>query len=310
MKKRTNSNERYHVRAVERALFILKAFLGNAAELSTGEIGKRIELDPSTTFRLLATLESHGFVKQDPETGKYRLGVQCLELGSQFLKSNDVRDSSLKVMQPLRDQFGETVHLGVLDGDEIVYLEKVAGSHAIGLMSSRVGGRAPAHATAIGKVLLSNMLPEELALRYARRKLARCTDATITDWKELQKELARVLENGYAIDNQEHETGVKCVAAPIYGHRGVVAALSISGPVERIEDQIKKHGIIPVLKRAGEDISTEMGWGRGVDQIGKPVGVFIATNPKSKEPRNGDDGSPAHTLKARRNSALSSVSHK
>ena len=282
MKKHTNSNERYHVRAVERALFILKAFLGNAGELSTGEIGKRIELDPSTTFRLLATLESHGFVKQDPETGKYRLGVQCLELGSQFLKSNDVRESSLKIMQPLRDQFGETVHLGVLDGDEIVYLEKVAGSHAIGLMLSRVGGRAPAYATAIGKVLLANMPRKELASRYARRKLARCTDATITDWKELQKELARVLENGFAIDNQEHEPGVKCVAAPIYGHRGVVAALSISGPVERIDAQIKQHGIIPVLKKAGQDISTEIGWGRGVDQIGKSNSADVLSRPAKR----------------------------
>lgn len=285
MKSPTNSNERYHVRAVERALYILKAFLGNSAELSAGEIGKRIELDPSTTFRLLATLESHSFVKQDAATGKYRLGVQCLELGSQFLKSNDVRESSLKAMQSLRDQFGETVHLGILDGEEIVYLEKVAGLHAIGLMSSRVGGRAPASATAIGKVLLANMPHDELASRYARRKLVPCTDATITDWRELQKELTRVLENGYAIDNQEHEAGVKCVAAPIYGHRGVIAALSISGPVERIEEQIKKNGIVPSLKKAGQDISLELGWGRGVDQIGMPNGAGVLSRPMKLNPR-------------------------
>jgi len=279
---RNNSTKRYHIRAVERALLLLKTFLSQEPELAAGEISKRIELDPSTTFRLLATLESHGFVKQDAVTGKYRLGVQCLELGSQFLKSNDVRESALKVMQSLRDQFGETVHLGILDGDEIVYLEKVTGSHAIGLMSSRVGGRAPAHATAIGKVLLANMPQEELAARNTRRKLARCTEATITNWNDLQKELARILENGYAIDNQEHETGVKCVAAPIYGHQGVIAALSISGPVERIEEQIKKNGIVPSLKKAGQDISLELGWGRGVDQIGMPNGVGILSRPTKR----------------------------
>jgi len=301
MKKYPNSNERYHVRAVERALFILKAFLGNAEELSTGEIGKQIELDPSTTFRLLATLESHGFVKQDGVTGKYRLGVQCLELGSQFLKSNDVRGSALNVMQDLRDQFGETVHLGILDGDEIVYLEKVAGSHAIGLMSSRVGGRAPAYATAIGKVLLANLPPKELVLRYARRKLARCTETTITKWNDLQKELARVTQDGYAIDNQEHETGVKCVAAPIYGHRGAVAALSISGPVERIDEQIKKNGIVAGLRKAGQDISVELGWGRGVDQIGQMKGAGVLSRPskRAREVNHTSSRKPQRVNRAR-----------
>lgn len=310
MKKSLNTNERYHVRAVERALYILKAFLTNASELSAGEIGKRIELDPSTTFRLLATLESHGFVKQDSTSGKYRLGVQCLELGSQFLKSNDLRGSALNVMQNLRDQFGETVHLGILDGDEIVYLEKVAGSHAIGLMSSRVGGRAPAYATAIGKVLLANMPTAELASLYAHRKLARYTPATITDWRALERELERVLENGYAVDDQEHETGVKCVAAPIYGHRGVVAALSISGPVERIEEQIKKNGIVGVLIKAGQDVSIEVGWGRGVDQIGTSVGsVGAGIQPTDRARRYGGTGSPS-IAKSRKSSVLSPINHK
>jgi DNA-binding IclR family transcriptional regulator len=284
MNKRSDSSSRYNIRAVERALLLLKAFLGNKSELTAGEISKEIDLDPSTTFRMLVTLEAHGFVKQDAGTGKYRLGVQCLELGSQFLKSNDVRGSALGMMQKLRDQFGETVHLGILDGNEIVYLEKVTGSHAIGLMSSHVGGRAPAHATAIGKVLLANLPPAEFGALFARRKLARCTASTITDYKELEKELACILEDGYAIDNQEHEAGVKCVATPIYGHRGVVAALSISGPVDRLDEQIKKNGIIPALKKAGQDISIELGWGRGVDQIGKPNGEDRATHP-GKRPR-------------------------
>lgn len=263
-------HERYNIRAVERALLSLKAFLGNDTELGAGEIGKRIDLDPSTTFRMMVTLEKHGFVRQDASSGKYRLGVTCLELGSQFLRINDARKSAVDVMQELRGEFGETVHLGILDEDQIVYLEKVQGSHAIGLMSSRVGGRAPAHATAIGKVLLAN-LPE--AERRARlpRKLARCTPATITDWKELEREFARVQENGYAIDNQEHETGVECVAVPIFGHKGVVAGLSISAPADRMDEHIMKHALVEHLKQATAKVSIEIGWGRGVDQIGKPV---------------------------------------
>ena len=266
-RRRANPNERYNIRAVERALSLLKSFLGNDSELGAGEISKRIELDPSTTFRMLVTLEKHGFVRQDPTTGKYRLGVTCLELGSQFLKINDVRKSAVDVMQDLRSEFGETVHLGILDEDQIVYLEKMPGLHAIGLMSSRVGGRAPAHATAIGKVMLAYLSESERRARLPRR-LARCTAATITDWKELEKELARVQENGFAIDNQEHEPGVKCVAVPIFGHKGAVGGLSVSAPAQRMDEHIKKHGLVEHLKKATARVSTDIGWGRGVDQIG------------------------------------------
>lgn len=271
-KNRVHPSERYNIRAVERALLLLKAFLGNDTELAAAEISKRIDLDPSTTFRMMVTLEKHGFVRQDASSGKYRLGVMCLELGSQFLRINDVRKSAVDVMQELRSEFGETVHLGILDEDQIVYLEKVPGSHAIGLMSSRVGGRAPAHATAIGKVILAYLAPADWRARLPR-KLERCTPATITDWKDLEKELARVRENGYAIDNQEHETGVECVAVPIFGHKGVIAGLSISAPAERMDEHIRKHGLVDQLKQATAQVSNDIGWGRGVDQIGMSVGV-------------------------------------
>jgi len=279
---RGNSNERYRIRAVERALVLLKTFLGNESELSATEIGKRVALDPSTTFRMLVTLEEHGFVRQDPTSGKYRLGVSCLELGSQFLKFNDVRKSAVDAMEKLRDQFGETVHLGVLDNNEIVYLEKVTGSHAIGLMSSRVGGRAPANATAIGKVLLAHFPKGELGTRLPRWKLARCTANTITDWKGLEKEFERVIENGYALDNQEFEMGVKCVAVPIFSHKGIAAALSISAPAERMDDHINRHGLVEELKKVATEISNDVGWGRGVDQIGKSI---VPNSPLKKKTR-------------------------
>jgi DNA-binding IclR family transcriptional regulator len=285
MARQSDSNDRYRIRAVERALLLLKAFLGTDSALSATEIGKRIELDPSTTFRMLTTLEAHGFVRQDPVSGKYRLGVICLELGSQFLKNNDTRQSSMDALQRLRDQFGETVHLGILDGNEIVYLEKVTGLHAIGLMSSRVGGRAPANATAIGKVLLAHLSADERRALFPRQKLVRCTDATIVDWREFEKELARVLENGFALDNQEFERGVKCTAAPVYSHKGIAAALSISAPVERMDEHIKKHGLIDEIRRVTQQISTENGWGRGVDQIGRSVGLSLETNRKTKATR-------------------------
>ena len=297
--KRANPNERYHIRAVERALFLLKTFLGNEPELSAGEISKRIELDPSTTFRMLVTLEAHGLLRQDPATGKYRLGVTCLELGSQFLKINDVRKSAVDVMQGLRDEFGETVHLGVLDGDEIVYLEKLPGLHAIGLMSSRVGGRAPAHSTAIGKVLLAHLPESDRRARFPRGRLVRRTPATITDWPAFQAECARIQENQYGIDNEENEPGVKCVAVPIFSHKGVSAALSISGPAARMDEHMNQHALIDHLKKATTQVSTEIGWGRGVDQIG----VLTAPAAPSRAARRNHGHSPSPALRARRTSA-------
>ncbi len=262
-------SERYHIRAVERALVLLKVFLTSDTELGLRELSGRTQLDVSTTFRMLATLESQGFVKQGPGTSKYRLGTACLELGSQFLRTSDLRTPALPVMERLRNQFGETVHLGVLDRDEIVYIEKIAGLHPIGLMSSRVGSRAPAHSTAIGKVLLAYLPAQELERQMPHRKLIRQTDSTITNWQMLEAELERIRVKQYAVDNQEHEVGVKCVAIPIFGHKGIAAALSISGPVDRMDEHIKKHGMIETLQQAMREISTAIGWGRGVDQIGR-----------------------------------------
>lgn len=297
IKTQDNSRERYRIRAVERALLLLKSFLGNDSELTATEIGKRIELDPSTTFRMLVTLEDHGLVRQDPTSGKYRLGVSCLELGSQFLKFNDVRKSAVDAMQKLRDQFGETVHLGILDTNEIVYLEKVTGSHAIGLMSSRVGGRAPAHATAIGKVLLANLPDGELGTRLPRWKLTRCTANTITDWKTLGKELTRVSENGYALDNQEFEAGVKCVAVPIFSHKGIAAAMSISAPAERMDEHITHRGLVEELKKLAAEISSNVGWGRGVDQVGRAAAPrAMRLIPKTRVRQNVK---PTHSIRER-----------
>jgi DNA-binding IclR family transcriptional regulator len=253
------SNERYRIRAVERALSLLRVFLNHDTDLSATEISKELHLDLSTTFRLLVTLQAQGFVEQDPTSGKYRLGVTCLELGSRFLKSNDIRKRALEAMDALRNEFGETVHLTILDGNEVVYLEKLAGLHPIGFMSSRVGGRAPAHCTGVGKALLAYLPDGELNARFPSPTLRRYTDTTITDREVLRAELAQVRERGYAVDQQEHEIGVKCVAVPIFDHKGVAAAMSVSGPVERMDQHIQQGRLIERLQQAAAAISAQMG---------------------------------------------------
>lgn len=258
---------RYQVRSVQRALTLLRTFLVHDGEVSAAELSKATGLDPSTVFRLLATLEAQGFVEINHGTAKYRPGVVLLELGSRFLKNNDIRSRSIEWLERLRDEFGETVHLTILDGNEVVYLEKLAGLHPIGFMSSRVGDRNPAHCTGVGKALLAHLSDEDLARRYPDGRLKRYTNQTITDLEELRAELARVRSRGYAIDLEEHEVGVKCVAVPTFDHRKSAAAVSVSGPVDRMDDHIARENLISTLIEAAARISEQMGWGRGVDQL-------------------------------------------
>lgn len=260
--------ERYRIRSVDRALSLLGTFLLHDGDLSASEISKAAGLDPSTVFRMLLTLERHGFLEQVRPSGRYRLGATCLELGSRFLKNNDIRARSIDILEHLRNEFGETVHLTILQGNEVVYLEKLAGLHPIGLMSSRVGDRNPAHCTGVGKALLAYVSDEELLARYSSRKLPRFTEHTITDLGVLRAELARVRTEGFAVDQEEHEPGVKCVAVPTFNHKGIVAAMSVSGPVERMDQHIAHDGLIQALRQAGGEVSARLGWGRGVDQLG------------------------------------------
>ena len=258
---------KYQVRSVQRALTLLRTFLVHDGEVSAAELSKATGLDPSTVFRLLATLEAQGFVETNHGAAKYRPGVVLLELGSRFLKNNDIRSRSIESLERLRDEFGETVHLTILDGNEVVYLEKLAGLHPIGFMSSRVGDRNPAHCTGVGKALLAYLTDEELAQRYPEGRLKRYTNQTITDLDELRAELARVRSRGYAIDLEEHEVGVKCVAVPTFDHKKTAAAVSVSGPVDRMDEHIASENLISTLMELSARISEQMGWGRGVDQL-------------------------------------------
>lgn len=256
-----DSNQRYHIRSVERALLVLQAFLPyeRGASLSLTEISALTHLNLSTLFRFMVTLEAHKFVAFDQETNKYRLGVTCLELGNRFLRDNDLRKSSRPTLESLRNEFGETVHLAMLQGDEVVYLEKLDGLHPIGLMSSNVGGRAPAHCTGVGKALLAQLPESELNELLPGPKLARFTNSTITVLSELRKDLAQIRERGYATDCEEHEVGVKCVAAAIYDHLGPAAALSVSGPIDRIDAHLNGGDLASYVRRAADEISGKMG---------------------------------------------------
>ncbi|HMK09938.1 MAG TPA: IclR family transcriptional regulator [Anaerolineales bacterium] len=254
-----NANpSRYVTRSVERALTILQLFIVGEAEIGLSDISSRVGLHQSTVFRLLVTLASAGFVEQDGRTGRYRLGPSALSLGQAFLRHSDLRQIAEGPMAELRDRCGETVHLATLVGAEVLYLEKLPGLHPIGLMSSRVGDRAPGHCTGLGKVLLAQE-PEATVRESFRGGLRAYTPATITRMEGLLSTLAQVRTAGFAIDDEEHEQGVVCVAAPIFDSRKVVAALSVAGPAERIRQEIRGSHLTEQVLAAADEVSAKLG---------------------------------------------------
>jgi len=251
---------RYIIQSITRALELLEVFSIEEPELNLTDISRRLDLNPSTTFRVLVTLHARGYVEQNPDNRKYRLGAACLGLGGVFLSQSDIRTQALLVLRNLRDDCKETVHLGVLAGPEVVYLEKLDPLQPIGFMGSRIGGRVPAHCTALGKAMLAYKTEAEVRQLYAGPDLPRLTPNTITDLEELLCELGRIRRCGYALDDEENEPGVTCVAVPVRDYaQNAVNAISVSGPTARIGHAIVEQGLIARVKEAGQAISSRLG---------------------------------------------------
>lgn len=231
---------------------------GESRKLS--ELSQELTLNSSTVYRLLITLLENDYVERDNTSGGYRLGLACLELARAYNRG-DLRQNALPALESLRDATKETVHLGILDNWEVVYLDKLDGLHAIGLMSSKVGGRSPAYCTGLGKMLLAHQDTEKVQQHFSEVGLHRYTKTTITRVGHLLKQLAQVREQNYALDMAEHEKEVQCIAAPVYDADGnVVAAISISGPVARIDPENSRLDLIQLVKKAAADISRRLGY--------------------------------------------------
>jgi DNA-binding IclR family transcriptional regulator len=256
----TERANRYNIRVVDRAISVLK-FLADGKPRTLTELSRDSGINSSTTFRLLATLLSHNLIQQNGDTGQYTLGLACLELARAYSSGNEIRHVALPVLETLRNKTKETVHLAVLDGLEIIYIEKLEGLHAIGLMSSRVGRRAPAYCTGIGKALLAQTEPERLATLLEEATLEPFTGATLVDRTSLTEHLAQVREKGYALDQGEHEVDVRCVAVPIFDQLGsAVAAISVSGPKDRLDPIAANHSLIEQTNEAAITISNRLGF--------------------------------------------------
>jgi DNA-binding IclR family transcriptional regulator len=221
------------VQSVERSLEILEALAADQ-QLALGAIAERTGLRPSTAHRLLATLVARGYAVQVRPSGQYMLGYRLAELaGVVDQRSERLRAVARPHLAEIQQATGESANLSVLVAPNAVYLDQVDGTRAV-RMSARIGGAVPAHASAAGKAMLAFSTAGSLRELVGGEPLPRLTAATITTLAKLEEQLATVRARGYAIDDEEHEPGVGCVAAPVLNAATAVAALSVSAPVQRI----------------------------------------------------------------------------
>jgi IclR family KDG regulon transcriptional repressor len=220
--------------SVKKALDVLDFFTVEKHELSLAEISKRMGMHKSSVYRILRTLEAANFLQWDSGSSRYSLSLKILELANRVLAHYDLRTTAGPFMEELAAKTGEIIHLSILDGGEIVYLEK-KGAGQVLTVATRVGGRYPAYASAMGKVLLAFLPEKQLQVVLEGTELTAMTSCTITDADQLLRELEKIRRQGYALDNEEAFPGIRCIAAPIRERSGnVVAAISATVPAQRL----------------------------------------------------------------------------
>ncbi len=251
------------IQVIDRLARLLDAIAANNNPVSLKVLSAETGLHPSTAFRILASLAEHGFVERS-SSGHYRLGVKLLQLGSRVQGRLDIRREARPIMEWLRNETGETVNLIVREGDEVVYVERVVPNRMM-RVEQMIGGRAPLHVTAVGKLFLAEGGAEACLEYAARTGLPSCTPHSITDPTALWRSVKNALQQGYALDDQEAELGVGCIGVPIRDSTNhIVAGISVSAPIER-----RREVWVTLIRQAGEKLSTRLGF----HPENRPVGV-------------------------------------
>ena len=221
------------VKSADRALEVLEC-LAEHGELSLGELRARLGFPKSSLHALLRTLLERRWVVPDATHTRFALGVRALQIGTAYVDADPVVARSQDTLDEIAARTGEAVHLGRLDGAHVVYLAKRESVHPLRLYSA-VGRRLPAHATALGKVMLAS-LPADEVRRVVGPAPAALTPNTVTDVDMLLVDLAAVAERGWASESEENETGVSCIAVPLRLGQDTVDALSVTAPVARWDE--------------------------------------------------------------------------
>jgi DNA-binding IclR family transcriptional regulator len=246
------------VQSVERAIALLN-ILGRAGRpLTAGELSVASSLPRPTVYRLLQTLDGHGMVTAADH--RFVIGPRVLWLAGQRLEQIELRTAGRPILLDLRDRTGETAHLGVLEQGQVVYIDKTEAPGPM-RMASAIGKIMPAHSTALGKAMLAYLPAREAGAVLDLWGMPRRTPRTITDRRRFVSELAAIRARGYAVDNIENEEGVRCVASPIFDHRGRVAgAVSLSGSSRTVTLARVRRSLGPLVRQAAGRISRAVGW--------------------------------------------------
>jgi IclR family acetate operon transcriptional repressor len=243
---------------LDRALSVLfEVGASGSRGLSLADCVTLLGFSKPTTFRILRAFEARNLLVHDRDRGVYTLGPMTLHLGMDYLESHELRAEALPTMRSLAAETGETIHLGILDGGTVVYIEKVDSPQSI-RMFSRIGSAMPAHSTGLGKAMLA-WLPEEGLVARLPERLEPRTPATITSRDQLIGHLRDIRARGYSTDDMENEAGIRCVGAPIFDHTSsVCAGLSIAGPANRLSlDDLARLG--RTVREASAAISARIG---------------------------------------------------
>ncbi|MEU4063939.1 IclR family transcriptional regulator [Streptomyces wedmorensis] len=247
------------VPAVTRAFDILELFLQGDGTLSAPEITRRLQLPRTTTHELVSTLAARNYLVPVPEQpGRYRLGVRTYQLGSRYAEQLDLAAEGRQVAHEVAESCGETVHVALLEDTDVIYVAKVDSTHAVRMVSA-AGRRLPAHCTAVGKMLLATLPEAELDERLEGRELVAMTPRSLTDPDVLRAALAEIRILGVALEQQESNPDVSCVAAPVRDRSGaVVAALSISVPVHRWTED-RENELTALAVEGAAELSARLG---------------------------------------------------
>lgn len=248
-----------HVQSVDRALSLLDILAREDREMGLTEIARALSWPKTTVHGLITTLRDRQYVDQSPTTGRYRLGVRLFELGNVVARSWSIRTIARPSMQDLNNRLGEMIQLATESGGEVLYIEKLDSSHMMRIISD-IGARLPMHCTGLGKVLLAHKKPSEIKWIIAKHGLRMLTARTITDREALERELIRIRQQGYAVDDREIMDSLRCIAAPLFDREGKVEyAISVSGLASSLQGE-RFENVRDELLRAAESISYMMGY--------------------------------------------------
>lgn len=226
--------KKYSIRVLDRAVQVLLCFVEDVRQLTIDEITARTGIPKSTTYRVLATLQLHGLINREPDGDAYALGSTIVLLGAKAIRDMDLPRKVRPYLEALMQATSETTHLALLTQQQVVVVDKIDSTHPIRLVST-VGFRSPLHCTGVGKVLLAHQPAELLDRLLASYEWRAYTPNTITDPAQFRAALAMIRDQDYALDWEEFQVGLRCVAAPVRDYSGeVVAAVSVSGPSNRV----------------------------------------------------------------------------